>query len=209
MRSRFTLLLVLLAISLGCSTEDQPTIDNNSTPSTNKPGRNIPQQNVVQNKAMLLKVDYLTHTFEGGKEFIFPNNPNFSLMWDYNSPGDFGSVTLMYAEEGLPIFEGTIIWMGLGAMSYPTSLIPASSFATGGALPMPNINSFQVMHYAETNYYPDPVPVAQIWDAIKNLYVVAQYRVANPDSPIRIFLYTPSVGVGNPADWDYFVLLKN
>lgn len=206
MKSKITLLLVLLAFSFGCSSEDSPTIDNSNTPYTGKPGRNIPTQNAVLNKAMLLKVDYLTHTFEGGKELIFPNNPNFNLTWEYNSPIDFGSVTILYADEGLPIFEGTIIWMGLGAMSYPASLMPAASFANGGALPTPGNNSFLFLDYAQTNF---TVPYAAIWDAIKNLQVVAQYRVSNPNAPIRIFLYTPSVGVGNPADWDYFVLLKN
>lgn len=206
MKSKITLLLVLLAFCFGCSSEDHPAIDNSPAPNTAKPGRNIPQQNAVLNKAMLLKVDYLTQTFEGGKELIFPNNPNFNLIWEYNAPSDFGSVTLVYADEGQPIFEGTIVWMGLGAMSYPPSLMPASSFATGGALPMPNINTFLFMDYSQTNF---TVPYAAIWDAIKNLQVVAQYRLTNPNAPIRIFVYTPSVGVGNPADWDYFVLLKN
>ncbi|MFT3795056.1 hypothetical protein [Flavobacterium sp.] len=206
MKSKITLLMLALIIAWGCTEEDSPMTDNSNVPNTGKPVRNIPQQNVVPNKALLLKVDYLTQSFEGGKELVFPNNPNFNLTWAYNPPIDFGSVTLVYADEGQPIFEGTIVWMGLGAMSYPQSLVPASSFAIGGALPMPNNNAFLFLDYSQTNF---TVPYAAIWDAIKNLQIVAQYRVSNPNAPIRIFVYTPSVGVGNPADWDYFVLLKN
>lgn len=125
-------------------------------------------------------------------------------------PGDFGSIALLYAEAGQPIFEGTIHWMGLGQMHYPQSLNPVLSFAVlPDHLPMPADEAFQVLYYDDNAYYPDPVPLSAIWDAVSNLQTVAQYRNSNPLAHIRVFLYMPSVGVGNPADWDYFVILKN
>lgn len=160
----------------------------------------------TQNKVLLLKVDYLTQTFEGGRQMVFTDSPTFNITYNYQEPGDFGSLTLVYSDVGQPIFEGTIIWMGLGQMYYPQSLMPAGSFGTAAALPMPSSDSFLVLDYAQTN---QPTPYEAIWDAIKNLQVVSQFRTSNPNGNIRIFLYTPSVGVGNPADWDYYVILKN
>jgi hypothetical protein len=212
MDTKITLLIGLLAF--GCSSDD--TFDNSNPmaqpQNTERPGANNIKNNVPasQNKVLLLKVDYLTHAFEGGKELIYPNNPNFNLTYDYQSAGDFGGMTLMYADVGQPIFSGTIIWMGLGVMQYPQSLLPVSAFATTGNLPMPGANDFVVID-AEQNmsYYQDPVPFSPIWDAVKNLQLVHQYRSINPNAPVRLFVYTPSVGVGDPADWDYFVMIKN
>ena len=48
-----------------------------------------------------------------------------------------------------------------------------------------------------------------IWAAIDNLETVKNYRESNPEVKISLFLYTPSVGIGNPEEWDWFVILKN
>jgi hypothetical protein len=48
-----------------------------------------------------------------------------------------------------------------------------------------------------------------IWTSVQNIIKVRQYLYANPDATVKIFLYTPSVGVGNPAEWDWFIFMKN
>ena len=167
-------------------------------------------QNQTENKVLLLKVDLETNVFEGGKELIFSASDNFTITTDYNSPGDFGDITLMYEEANANIFAGTIVWAGSGAMTYPEMLNATASFATvAQPVAMPATEDFKLVEYDEFNYYPEEIDYNAIWDAIDNLQVVKEYRLANPDAKVNLFLYTPSVGVGNPAEWDWYVILKN
>ena len=48
-----------------------------------------------------------------------------------------------------------------------------------------------------------------IWNSINNLEVVSDYLDSNPNGKINLFLYTPGVGIGDPAYWDWYVFLKN
>ncbi len=167
-----------------------------------------PKNNTVANQVLLLRIDFLTHTFEAGKVLSFAPANSFTIASEYQAPGDFGGVTLRYAETGQLLFSGTIHWMGLGQMSFPGQMLPPAAFqTTGNAVPMPGL--IGTVQYAPFAYYPDPVPYADIWNAIGNLRIVAQFRACNPHAAVHVFLYTPSVGVGNPADWDYLVMLKN
>lgn len=49
----------------------------------------------------------------------------------YQSPGDFGGVGVVSARTGLAVFGGSIIWMGTGDITWPTSWSPASDLASG------------------------------------------------------------------------------
>ena len=48
-----------------------------------------------------------------------------------------------------------------------------------------------------------------IWLTIEKLQLVQDYLVSNPTASMKIFLYKPSVGMGNPVDWDWVIFLKN
>lgn len=162
------------------------------------------------NKVALLKIDFLTQTFEGGNELTFESATDFTVTSNYQPPGDFGSIKLMYDEVDEPLFDGTIVWMGLGERSYPETLLDANDFTTiPEAVEMPSESMFTNVMYDEFAFYPEDMEYSLLWDSIKHLELVQQYRQNNPDETIKIFLYTPSVGVGNPADWDYYVILKN
>lgn len=164
----------------------------------------------VDNKVVLLKVDYQTHTFEGGKELAFGQSAGFTIASEYEAPGDFGSIELIYEELGQTLFEGTIVWMGLGERSYPESLLAVDDFVTvPEAVEMPSQTLFENVMYDEFAFYPEDLDYASLWEAIDNLQIVQTYRASNPDGTVSIFLYTPSVGAGDPADWDYYVILKN
>lgn len=161
------------------------------------------------NKVVLLQVDYLTNVFEGGKELTFSNSPSFTISSTYQAPGDFGSVQLYYSELDKLLFNGTIIWDGTGQIDYPN--INGSSFfsTSDDSVQMPNTNLFQTVMYHESAYYPDTISYSSIWNSISNLDIVKEYRSSNRSGEVNLFLYTPSVGAGNPADWDWFVILKN
>jgi len=185
------LLLTILILLSGCSSEEQNT-------------------KVIQNKVMLLKVDFTSNTFEGGKELIFDESTSFTISSIYQSPGDHGNITLKYQELDEKIFDGAIIWMGTGERSYPENInSPASFNISSTALEIPNLDLFETVDYSEFTHYPETINYAGIWNAIDNLEVVAQYRNSNPNSQINLFLYTPSVGGGNPEEWDWYVILKN
>ncbi|MDV6169035.1 hypothetical protein R1T16_11400 [Flavobacterium sp. DG1-102-2] len=192
------LLLLGLCLSLmGCSEDATTPVDN--TP--------------AENNVLLLKVDLLTSAFEGGKELTFDAAENFTISHEYETPGDFGGIKLKYNELNAPLFEGTIHWMGLGAMSYP-QIDPPSAFSSSEILTMmPDASHREIVQYTE---YPMPYneePYAPdyeaLWGAVSSLHIVKDYRAANPNSKVYFFLYTPSVGVGDPADWDWFIILKN
>lgn len=161
------------------------------------------------NKVLLLKVDLLTNAFQGGKELEFEAADTFTIASVYHSPGDSGDIALNYSETGQPVFSGTIFWMGLGYITYPI-LNEASSFATvTDNVPMPAVTGFETVSYDEFTYYPDDIDYTAIWGAIDNLQAVKNYREVNPDAKVRLFLYTPSVGIGNPAEWSWIVMIKN
>ncbi|AXG74149.1 hypothetical protein DVK85_07800 [Flavobacterium arcticum] len=163
-----------------------------------------------ENNVLLLKVDLQTNTFEGGKELTFNDVEGFTISSVYNEPGDFGDITLKYEEANATIFSGTIVWAGLGEMTYPEELNVSASFTTvTEPTPMPNMDEFELVEYSEFGYYPETIDYNAIWDAIDNLQLVQEYRINNPNAKVNLFLYTPGVGVGNPAEWDWYIILKN
>ena len=162
------------------------------------------------NKVILLKVDFLTNEFEGGKEFEFSTSESFTISSTYNTPVDFGDIQLYYNELNEKIFDGTIIWAGRGEMSYPTEIDLPESFATiDKNLELPEFSMFKTVMYWEFAYYLETIDYFSIWNSIKNLEVVENYRKSNPRGEINLFLYTPSVGYGNPAEYDWYIYIKN
>ena len=112
-------LLGLCVLSFACNSEDPATVNDPLNDDVN-----------IENKVLLLQVDFETNTFEGGKELIFPEASEFTISHIYNSPGDFGDITLKYAEVDQTLFAGGIVWMGLGEMTFPESIDSADGFQT-------------------------------------------------------------------------------
>lgn len=194
MKKSAILFFLLTLFILSCSEDNDDNLENE----------------INGNKVVLLKIDFLTHTFEGGNELTFESASDFTITTNYQPPGDFGSIKLMYEEVDEPLFDGTIVWMGLGERNYPETLQGVNDFTTTPeAVEMPNESMFINVMYDENAYYDEDLDYSLLWDAIKNLKIVQNYRNSNPDETIKVFLYTPSVGLGNPADWDYYIILKN
>ncbi len=160
------------------------------------------------NNVLLLKVDYETTTFEGGTELTFESDAPLTITHNYQAPGDFGGIQLYHENLEAMLFDGSIIWMGVGERTYPETLLPATSFATGSAMTMPAETNFEPVLYTEGLETILTTEYAAIWEAIANVTIVNTYRTANPDASIYVFLYTPSVGVGDSADWDWYVYMQ-
>lgn len=155
---------------------------------------------------LMLKVDYTTDTFEGGAEFNFSKKAdNFTIVNEYVEPIDFGSVKLIYKEFNETLFNGTIHWMGLGEMTYPEKLVSPKAFKID-----PNKDLIYPKSGFEDVFNPNnhKYEYEKAWLSIQNLMKVREYLKANPTQKVKVFLYTPSVGVGNPLDWDWFIYLK-
>jgi len=165
-------------------------------------------ESIQSNSIVLLQIDYMTNVFEGGKEIsistAISSSDTIPISVDYRPPGDFGSITLYYQPTNEMIFNGTIIWMGTGHISFPDDFDSADSFSKlGSEIEQPNITRYQTIYY---DLYNQPIEYTNLWNAINKLEIVADYL--NGNKKIGLFLYTPSVGIGNPDEWDWFVILN-
>lgn len=164
------------------------------------------QENDISSKVLVLKVDYLTNQFEEGKELSFTkSSPNFNIQTIYKAPSDFGNISMIYQDINELLFDGSIIWMGKGYIKFPSNFIPANSFErvlTSDYI-YPKEGFENILYPDSTNY-----DYSQIWSSVQSLVKVREYLRANPNTPVKLFLYTPSVGVGNPEDWDWIIFLK-
>lgn len=190
MKTKF-LFLFLACVLLGCNSEN---IDLDINIETDAP-----------NQVLLLKVDYTTNDFEGGTILGFSKQTdNFTITNEYVEPGDFGSVKLIYKELSQTLFEGTIHWMGLGKMAFPQKLEPASSFKRVITQDFYRANGF------ENVFNPDKreLDYDKPWISVQGLVKTREFLTANPNQKAKLFLYTPSVGEGDPKDWYWIIYLK-
>lgn len=195
---KIILLFGLSAVLFTACSEDASTPMENENPP------------VSDNKVLMLKVDFQSYAFEGGKELTFPEADTFTITSDYVAPGDFGSIKLNYEEVNQPLFDGTIHWMGLGERSYPETLAAPQTFnETDEAAEMPALEDFEIVSYGDEGYFEFYIDHQSLWASFDQLELVKEYRENNPNAKVQVFLYTPSVGVGDPADWDWYVMLKN
>ena len=191
MKKALFIFFIFVSLFSSCSEETTPV--NNTT---NEP-----------NKVLLLKVDYLTNTFQGGKETTYTENSNtFTISHQSVPAADFGNIKLKYNEINQILFDGDIIWMGLGQIHYPQNMLAANQFGAvltaDVVFPTTNFNPILSQPNLGNNYN-------QVWMAVQNLVKVRQYLISNPTGVVYLYLYTPSVGVGNPADWKWIILMKN
>lgn len=158
------------------------------------------------NNVLILKVDYNTNRFEGGKELTFTDtSSNMTITHEYLAPADFGSLKLKYQEINQTLFDGSIVWAGLGQVNFPQNLLDSNQFerAMTADYVTPSAGFENVFNPDSTAYNYN-----LIWTSVQSLIKVRQYLYANPNATVKIFLYTPSVGIGNPADWDWYIFMK-
>jgi hypothetical protein len=191
MKTKILSFTAIILTLISCSNDNEEA----NTPTTNP------------NKVLVLKVDYNTNQFEGGKELSFPNTTsNMTLTNQYVAPSDFGSVKIIYQELNETLFDGTIVWSGLGQMNYPQNLLNANQFDTVMTTDYvaPSAGFVNIFNPDNTTY-----SYNEVWTSVQSLVKVRQYLYSNPNASVKLFLYTPSVGIGNPAEWDWIIFMKN
>ena len=168
--------------------------------------------NVIQNpnrELTILKVDFLTHTFEGGNSFEFNNiamTNTLPIEEIYVAPSDFGNYTLKYTPTNEVIFDGPIAWMG-GSYDLPLDF-DSSDYETTTLNPSINLDEIEYfMPTADilagegyTNF-----DYASVWNSIKNLQVTND--CLNNNGKIGFVLYTPGLGLFQPENAYWLVIL--
>jgi hypothetical protein len=194
--------LLLMAVLLGCDFADvalDAEVDVDKDVETDFETR-------APNQVLMLTVDYTTNTFEGGTVLGFSKQTkNFTITNKYVQPGDFGSVELTYGELGEKLFFGTIHWMGTGKMTFPEKLASPDKFTF-----VLTEDYIKPINGFEDIFNPNDLALnyEKAWGAVQGLVKTREFLTANPHQKVKMFLYTPSVGVGNPEDWFWVIYLK-
>ena len=165
---------------------------------------------------LMLKVDFTTNTFEGGYEHTFNKSAaeTFTISSQYQSPGDFGGIELYFSEIDKLLFSGTIFWMGLGEIQYPApdKWLSAEDFdKTGYLYYISPKNGFEeVLNYEGGGYfqYLNETEIAAIWGAVQPLVKAREYIQENPEQKVKMYLYTPTVGLTDWAVAKWVIFLK-
>lgn len=147
----------------------------------------------------------MTYNFEGGNEqFInskITDSDTIPITVNYKAPGDFGNIALYYQPTNDLLFDGSIIWMGTGTIKYPKTFKSAGSYPLlDNPIDKPDDSRFNSI------FGKPPSDYSLIWNSVGKLKIVSDYLKSN--KKIGLFLYTPSVGIGNPYEWDWFVFMN-
>ncbi len=163
----------------------------------------------VSEMIMAFAVDYTTNKFLHGFMQPLPGQvDSFALVADYKSPGDFGSITWTEKNTGKKIFSGTIIWMGKGEQTFPEGPNNKAASYEVGEKPVDMPPLIRLTNGSEWDRPDADKPdYTSVWSAISSRTAVNQCIAWNPKAPVYIYLYQPSVGVGNPADWYWLVFM--
>ena len=159
---------------------------------------------------LICKVDYLTFRYEGfyalkvsGKQETGKEIP---FVAEYEEPNDFGNIKLFYGAKNNLLLDGAIIWNGCGKLAFPEQFRAGLPTDAGIAYP----GTERVAMITENGQY-SPIlnerEIKYIWESVSKQKEF-QYYFTNSTKKLAIFLYTPSVGLMNPADADYLIFTE-
>ena len=150
-------------------------------------------------------VDYTTNDFLGGYDIVLPHYvDSIKPVCKYKSPGDFGSVEWYDQKTDAKLFSGTIVWAGKGERTFPEKIeTPESYVKLNITTQMPD---FKVLYHDEFDYISQhDIDYTSAWNSIKNLQNISWIT---KETQAYIYLYCPSVGIGDPKDWYWVIFLK-
>lgn len=158
------------------------------------------------NSFLILKLDYKTNQFEGGKELMLkgPKDLGSDLLVEsqFRQPMDDGDIKFMYSPTQTNLFEASIIWMGSGQIYNPTALINPSTFQLlTSPLSLPN----KLIKELSPNYIADR-DFMKVWQSINKLDIVKDY--INSPKNIGLSVYTPSVGRTDTSRAKWIVIMQ-
>lgn len=168
------------------------------------------QETDLQKHILISKVDYLTFRYKGFYALNVTNKLNsgneIPFVSQYQAPGDFGYIKLFYRNTNNLLMDGTIIWSGCGELNFPDNFRAGLPMDNG--LPYPGQSRISFInnggHYETVT---DERDLQYIWQSVSRQKEFQHYY-GNSSKKVAVYLYTPSVGVGNPADAYYLVFTE-
>lgn len=164
----------------------------------------------LQKHILICKIDYLTFRYKGYYALNVTDKLNtgdeIPFLADYQSPGDFGGIKLYYRNTNNLLMNGTIVWMGCGALSFPTSFRAGEQLDKGLKYPGQNHISYIDNSGSYVNVT-DEKDLKHVWQSV-SCQKEFQHFYNHSSKKVAVYLYTPSVGVGNPADAYFLVFTE-
>lgn len=164
----------------------------------------------IQKHILICKVDYLTFRYKGYYALNVTDKINtgneIPFMANYQSPCDFGGIKLYYRNTNNLLMDGTIVWSGCGTLNFPTSFRAGEQLDKGLKYPGQNHISYIDNSGSYVNVT-DEKDLKQVWQSV-SCQKEFQHFYRHSSKKVAVYLYTPSVGVGNPADAYYMVFTE-
>ena len=165
---------------------------------------------------LIMRVDYQTFQYEGyttvNVDSTNDSSDTIPFLAEYCPPSDFGYIKLFYENPSHLLFYGGMIWMGCGNLHFPTSFMELPAQSAGLSYPGNNkicfINFSGAQQPLPWNYdLVDETMIENVWETISK-QPEFQHYYNKTDKKVAVLLYMPSMGTGNPADWDFFIFVE-
>ena len=103
---------------------------------------------------------------------------------------------------------GTIVWSGCGELNFPESFRAGQRLSSG--LPYPGQGHIAFINSSgRYTTVTDETDLQRIWQSISCQKEFQHYYCSKPcHKRVAVYLYTPSVGIGDPADAYYLVFTE-
>ena len=172
--------------------------------------RNDLQDNDLHKHILISKIDYMTFRNRGFYALNVSKKLEEGLeipfVADYETPGDIGYIKLYYRNTNNLLMNGTIIWSGCGKLSFPERF--RAGYLLEKGLPFPGVDRIGFIgnngKYTSTT---DETELRNIWQTLSKQKEFQHY-FGNSTKKVAVYLYTPSVGIGNPYDAYYIVFTE-
>lgn len=168
------------------------------------------QETDLQKHILISKVDYLTFRHKGFYALNvtdkLDSGNEIPFVPQYQAPGDFGYIKLFYRNTDNLLMDGTIIWNGCGELNFPDSFRAGLPMDNG--LPYPGQDRIAFINNGgQYETVTDERDLQYIWQSVSRQKEFQHYY-ENSSKKVAVYLYTPSVGIGNPADAYYLVFTE-
>jgi hypothetical protein len=164
----------------------------------------------LQKHILISKVDYLTFRYKGFYALNVTNKLNsgneIPFVSECQAPSDFGYIKLFYRNTNNLLIDGTIIWSGCGELRFPDQFRAGLPMDNG--LPYPGQSRIAFINNSgQYETVTNETELQYIWQSVSRQKEFQHYY-NNSHKKVAVYLYTPSVGIGNPADAYYLVFTE-
>lgn len=172
------------------------------------------EDNYNSSQLLLLKIDYATSQFEGGTLYNFDNKSadTIPVEIEYREPLDFGYIKITHKPDLAVVFEGEIIWRGVGEIQIPEKFSEPEKFSIAKHdieapslgnieyffLKKPLLGTFATQQDIDVESKLEET-FDNIWKGLADLKVIHEFMDDN--ALIGVFLYPASALTEDFAKW--------